>query len=224
MEYASRQVDSVSSQGYPANDAGSLTDLISRLSGKEPEGYVNIGQLITRLGQENRNTLLLVPALLAFSPATIVFGVATICGLTIFVIAMQLLAGRETIWLPRFMAQFRLRNSLVDRATKWLERPARWIDTHTKPRMTAFVSGRLADFPIVIAACLGVSLPFLEFVPLSATLGGFAITLMILGNVLRDGLLTLVGILAAGLIGTAIAKVAVNSVLTAASLLPLQLI
>lgn len=170
-----------------------LANLLARLAATGAHQRVSLGEMIDALGPSHRSLLLLLPALLAFSPATIVFGVATICGLMIAVVSLQLLIRREGVWLPRFVRKASLKRTVLRRAVAWLDGPLAWVGSRARPRCPALVSGPLARLPIVMAAVLGMALPFLELVPLSATSAGLAITLMVLGLVLRDGLLTLAG-------------------------------
>lgn len=188
-----------------------LPRLMARIAATGTRDRVSFGEIVDALGPSQRSLLLLLPALLAFSPATIVFGVATMCGLIIALVSLQLLLRRDGLWLPRFIRDASLKRSVLQRAVTWLDRPLGWLQTRARPRLLALVTGPLGSLPMFMTALLGLALPFLEMVPLSATTGGFAITLMVLGILLRDGLLALAGMIVWAFVVTFASKFAVGS-------------
>ena len=125
-----------------------------------------------------------------------------LCGLLLIFVALQMVLGWNTPWLPRFLL-----DKTVSRATmaNFIERAMPWVrklERVAKPRF-GIVDSRLA-FRLIGSALMMFSValvcaaPFIGQVPL-----GVAVVLIGLGLVERDGLLVLGGI-AVGLVGTAL--------------------
>jgi hypothetical protein len=125
-----------------------------------------------------------------------------LCGLLLIFVALQMVLGWATPWLPGFLLE-----KTVSRATlsNFIERAMPWVDRlerFAKPRLSLFDS-QLA-FRLVGSALMVFSLalvfaaPFIGQVPL-----GLAVVLIGLGLVERDGLLVLGGI-CVGCAGTAL--------------------
>ena len=116
-----------------------------------------------------------------------------VCGLLLGLVAAQIAAGRAAPWLPRSLLRRSIpRHDLVravDRALPVLKRLERW----SRPRVTVFetaVAMRLMGL-LLAALALGllVAAPVVGQIPL-----GFAVCLVGLGLVERDGLLVLGGL------------------------------
>src|SRR5690606_19204599 len=82
----------------------------------------------------------------------------------------------------------------VEKAVKWLRRPARFIDRWTRPRLEWAV--RHAGAYVIAITCIVVAAatPIMELIPFSATFAGIAITAFGLALIARDGVIALVAI------------------------------
>lgn len=158
---------------------------------------VTLGDITRALGPGGPSVAILAPALVALSPATAIFGVATVSGLAIALLAAQIMLDRQTLWLPGIVLRISLRRTHLDWMRRRLDGPLAWIERRTRPRLTALMRWPLGHVPGAATFGIGAALPFLELVPLSATTGGAAVTLMVLGLLLDDGLLVLAGLAAA---------------------------
>jgi hypothetical protein len=116
-----------------------------------------------------------------------------VCGLLLGLVAVQIMAGRATPWLPKaLLARSISRNDVaraVDRALPALRRLERW----SKPRMAVFetpLALRLVGV-LLLALALGLlfAAPVVGQMPL-----GLAVCLVGLGFVERDGVLVLAGL------------------------------
>ncbi|MGB3408597.1 MAG: exopolysaccharide biosynthesis protein [Jannaschia sp.] len=180
---------------------GGLVTLLSTIADAgADEDRVTIGEITKALGPAGMGGAILLPALLAVSPASAVFGVATVCGLTIALIAAQIMAKARRLWLPGWIRRRRIRRSVLvalrDRLTPWFA----WIERKSRPRLTLLQRDPLGIVPGVVTFAIGLSMPLLELVPMSATTGGAAVTLMVLGLLLDDGVLVLAGLAASALV------------------------
>lgn len=176
--------------------SGGLGALLERMASAGSGDRVALGEITEALGPAGLGGAILVPALIALSPATVIFGVATVCGLTIAVIAAQIMWNAPKLWLPAVICRLSIRRAAIVWLRDRLSGPLAWLEGHSKPRLTVMMRAPLGHVPGAVTFALGLSMPFLELVPLSATTGGAAITLMVLGLLLDDGILVAAGLLA----------------------------
>ncbi|MBN2907419.1 MAG: exopolysaccharide biosynthesis protein [Rhodobacteraceae bacterium] len=162
---------------------GVLDALVASIRGDR----VSVAEIVAGLGERSFAPLLLLPALILVSPISSIPGMPTMGGLVIGLVAVQMIFGRSSLWLPAALARRSVSARKMCKAVKWLRRPASWIDRHVHPRMV-----RLATRPfscVALMVCLAVTLvmPLMEFVPMLATVAASAITLFAIGLMTLDG-------------------------------------
>ena len=161
------------------------------LAGGEP---MSVADIIRHTHGRGLQTIAIVLALPFLSPVAIPglsvpFGIAiAICGLRI--------AFRHQPWLPEFIAKRHISFAVLDKTLRF------GIAVHTKlekflcARWTVLVDSHpaqmAAGFAIAVSAFL-LSLPIPPPFPLTNTIPGFAIVLLCLGMLERDGLVILSG-------------------------------
>ena len=116
------------------------------------------------------------------------FGVATVCGLMIAALSAQLMARRARIWLPRMVLARSIRRERVHSLRRWLERPLAFVERHSRPRLLWLMRHPFGHLPGSTCFAIGCAMPLMALVPMSATLGGACVTLMVVGLLLDDGL------------------------------------
>lgn len=154
----------------PARDAIAINDLIGLLGGRGRAGLI---------------LLFALPNVLPAPP-----GISGVLGLPLVYLSFQMMLG-QVPWLPRFIGQRSIPRDrfarLVDTAAPWLARAERLL----RPRWSWLVNHRaervIGAFCLVLAAVLALPIPFGNMLP------AFAITLIALGVLERDGLWVLIG-------------------------------
>lgn len=159
---------------------------------------VSVADIVERIGDGAFAPLMLVPALVMISPLTAMFGVSTVCGLVVALIAFQMVIGRERLWLPGFVLRRTVSSRRLDRTVGWFARPARFVDAMTGKRLTVLVDPPLTRVWALLCLVLALVIPALELVPMSATVVASAIALFGLAMLARDGLLALLGLAVLG--------------------------
>ena len=133
-------------------------------------------------------------------------GIPTVCGIALVIIALNLIAARQRLWLPSAIADKSISRSdlrrIVARAAPYLER----LEKVCKPRL-GIVTESVGKVLIgIVIFALGVimilPIPFLGNMP-----PGFAATLIAIGMTERDGLVVLIGTIVSG-VAIAVASVA----------------
>ena len=171
----------------------SLAAILSRLDDLTKRDQVSVGDVLDGFGATAFLPVLMVPALLVASPLSGIPLFSSICGITIGLIAMQLLLGRDALWLPHTMRKRRADGGDIHDAIGRMTKVAAWIDRYTRHRLSA-LTGRVAR-KMVYFACMvcGFCMPALEIIPFSSSVAGLAVLLMATGLLAFDGLFILLG-------------------------------
>lgn len=124
-------------------------------------------------------------------------GLSTPFGIAICVIGASLMIGHEP-WLPRFILGQRLSSVWLSRLLTGATKVARQIEKFVRPRLEFLHAGpgmrRLIGLAVVIAG-LALTLPLP--IPFSNSIPSFAVLLLAIGMMEKDGLCILLGHLAA---------------------------
>ena len=153
---------------------------------------VSLDVVLRAVGRRSFAPLLLLVGLILFSPLSGIPGMPTLMALLVLLVALQLLLGRSHFWLPEWMLRRSISKSKLQRALRWMRKPAAFIDRWLRPRLL-FLVGRTGSYMIaVICTVIALALPLMEVVPFSATIAGMALTAFGLALVAHDGLLAVI--------------------------------
>ena len=183
-----------------------LHDLLDELDqcADEAGEKVSVEEIMDAVGRRSFGPLLLIAGLLGMTPVAAIPTAPSIIAIITVLVAGQLLFGRKTIWLPRFLLKLSVKAEKLKKGVEILRKPARFIDRLIKPRLQA-LTRPLGD-RLVAAACVLLALmtPPLELLPFVAFFPAAAVAVFGLGLISRDGLLVLIGLLiSAGALGAA---------------------
>ena len=163
----------------------------------EKEGRADVGSLLNASGSRAAGPLLFLPALVMISPIGAIPGVPIVLTTLTLLVAGQLVLGRTSIWLPSFVRNRGFPKqkvkSIIDKLTPYAERADRYLG-----QRLAMFAGETAS-RIVAAFCIFLSLLVYPatLLPFAVALPGSAILLLSLGLLVRDGVVTLVGLMVA---------------------------
>ncbi|QIB36364.1 exopolysaccharide biosynthesis protein [Ancylobacter pratisalsi] len=122
-------------------------------------------------------------------------GIPVICGVLLSFVGVQMMLGRDELWLPRWLASRTFSRSLLEKiingALKWIRR----FEGYSRPRLIYFssASARLVLGGMVLVLGLLLLLP----IPIFGNLPpGIAVCILGLGLVERDGAFICAGIVA----------------------------
>lgn len=172
-----------------------MQSIVARLDATAQHDPVTLGEVVEAFGPRSFLPMLMVPALLVVSPLSGIPLFSSVCGLTIAIIAAQMVwPGRDCLWLPGNLTRRYVSGARAREGVARLARLARWLDGHAKARWRVLVhrSGR----KLIETACMicGLAMPFLEVVPFSSSILGFSVLLMATGLLTKDGLFALAGL------------------------------
>ncbi len=174
-----------------------LNAVLDQLEDASTSETVTIDALVKTIGPQAFTALMLVFALVAISPASVVPGVTSAVGLIEAMLAAQMIMGRPHLWLPGFIAQRGVAGARLGTAVGWLRKPIGFIDRILRPRLS-FMTEKPWILPwLIVVFCLGLIMPFMELIPTSGTIIATFIALVAAAMLTRDGLLL---VLAAGVL------------------------
>jgi len=162
---------------------------LSQLAEDAPGDTVTLDWILGQLHERAFGLFLLVLALPCCIP--FLYGIPQIVALPLMFVSAQILLGRTSPWLPgklgaREVSKDSLQG-LADRAKPWLTR----IESVSRPRLAMLTRppiDRLLGIALVIfSASILVPLPGTNTVP------GFAVVVVSMGLLQRDGILALIG-------------------------------
>lgn len=152
-----------------------------------------LSDIVEHLGRASFTPLLMVPALAVVSPLSGIPGFSSLCGIAIALVSLQMLAGRDHVWLPRWLLRREIGAERAQNALHWFARPAAWLDRMTRRRLQFLVAGPGAVLPRAVCVVSGAMMPLLELLPFTSSILGGVVLLNAIGFQARDGLFVLVG-------------------------------
>lgn len=180
---------------------GTLAPIVDEVDQHAKAGEPITFDMIRQIsGQRAAGPLLLMPALLAMSPLTVIPGMATLVGLNTVLVAGQIALGHEHIWLPGWMRKLKLAPTHAKRLVKFLKPVSKVADEVTRPRLRFLTSWPLRRIGAAACTLIGAAMPMTEVIPFTATWVGALIAAYALAITARDGLLALAwtGLVVAG--------------------------
>jgi hypothetical protein len=154
-----------------------------------------VGSLIELFGEKSFAVLfvllLAVPALPLPTG-----GVTHVFELIAMLLALELIAGRRTVWLTQRWRNRELRPAEQTRFSETLVRRIRWLERHSRPRLGFLLTHRLSGVGFGAVVLILTLTAFLA-PPFTAldTLPALGVVLLSLGVLLDDSLFALIGVL-----------------------------
>lgn len=164
-----------------------VSSLIGRVRVAADQTRISVADMVDAVGRDGFAAILLIPALAVATPLSGIPLFSSVMGIFITIVAAQMLSGRQSLWLPRWLLRLRAAGPRVDAAFARLTGLSGWIDRHTHPRLTWVTRRPLVFVPQILCLLSGLVMPLLEFVPFSSSLVGSGVALLALGMLVRDG-------------------------------------
>jgi hypothetical protein len=181
-----------------------LSDLASR-----PSPAISIGDVLNAFGDRAFGALMLLfaaPNVLPLPP-----GMSAVLGAPLLFITAQLMLGRSTLWMPRFICERSISRDFFALLTAKLSPILHRAERFLRPRISLL----LHPVPerIVGGACLLLAIILFLPIPFGNIPPAFAIAAFSLGILERDGLATIIGWLAT--VGSVLILAAISSAIIA---------
>ena len=153
-----------------------------------------IRQMVDVLHGRGMQMVIVLLCLPFLAPVTIP-GISIPFGLAIALCGVRLAFGHKP-WLPGFILNRHVSYPMLERMVRFGDGFYRRLEKIIRPRMSVLLEGSVMTAVIGLAIAIAgilLSLPIPPPFPLTNTIPGFAIILMALGIMERDGLLILIG-------------------------------
>ena len=168
-----------------------ISNLLIAIGRDAAADEITVGELEDALAERVFGLLLLILALPCCVP--FLYGAPQAISLPLLFVATQIVLGRRKPWLPKRLKRHSFSadgfRQMAEKAAPYL----RWFEVISRPRLIWLTKGVMKQilglFIIVFSASIVV--PF----PLSNTVPGFAIAIMALGFIEKDGVLLVLGCL-----------------------------
>ncbi len=177
----------------------SLEAMLVQLQQATARQDLDLAGLFDLMNSRGLPAVMLVPTLLMLMPFGFFPGSNALIGLAMAFVAAQIALGRRRVWLPGWMARWRLSGRLIGKGLARLLPAARWLDARTGRRLGALAEGPLAE-RLAGLAMLALSLlaALAGLVPGIPTLVSAVVLLLAFGLLLRDGVVMALGYAAIG--------------------------
>lgn len=197
-----RDIDPANPGNEQPDGLVSLLELLTNI--REDGTSVRLGTVLDLVGRRSFGPMLLLAGLVTLAPLIgDIPGMPTLIGIFVFLLALQLLLGRDHFWLPAFLLDRQIRHQTLKKVVDWIMPTARFLDRFLRPRLTFLVNGGARYGVAVLALLVSLMMPAMEFIPFSANAAGVTLTVFGLALIMRDGLLALVAFALTGLsVGT----------------------
>ncbi len=180
------------------HDDDKTSDLLERVVKDYQQDRVTLGEIKQSLHERGFGVLMAIAALPLCIPVPVPPGYTTFFAIPLFILAVQMIAGRDTPWLPKWLERKSVKRqtlaTMVEKATPLLRK----IEKLLKPRINRFGmewwEKTIGIFSFIFAVSIAVPLPLTNLPP------GYGILIMSLGLLGKDGVTIIIGIII-GIIG-----------------------
>jgi hypothetical protein len=166
--------------------------LLELLDTAKTNGGLHIRTILMREGRLGVAVALLMLAIPAVVPVPNPLG--PVFGTCLAFIALQMLFGRQTLWLPDFIGRRLLPVKVVEAAVNGTRTTILGIESRLQPGRLGVLTGRIARIvlaiPVLLLAVL-IALP----IPFGNTLPAISIALIAISLAERDGLMTIIAMI-----------------------------
>jgi len=177
---------------HEPHSATETVEALEDLAGNNDK--VCIGDVLDEFGRRSFGPFLFVPALIELTPVGGIPGVPTLLALIIALVAVQLLLGRDHVWLPQVIQRRAVGAKKLMASAKKLEGVATFLDRWFKGRLKHLTGPQMQKLAAAVVVLLCCTVPPLELLPFASSGPMLAIAAFGLAILVRDGLLMLIAL------------------------------
>ncbi len=181
-------VDNTPLGGHPR----SLTAILDAVESLAREkDCITVGDILESLGRASSAAMIFMPAVVATTPLSGIPGLSAFCGMIIFLVSAQAFYGRSSLWLPGFILRRNVEGDRLYNGLQKVRKPLEFLDDHTHRRLSWLTTGPSARLLFALCMLAGMMMPFLEFIPFSASAVAACVTLLTIAILTLDGALVI---------------------------------
>lgn len=172
-----------------------LSDVLDQLESSAEGESIAVEAVIKKLGRRSFAALMLVFSLISTSPASAIPGITATVALIVFILVLQMILGRDCVWLPGFITRRQMSTAKLCKGIGWLRKPVRFVEQFLKPRFTFLFHRPWLWLPLILILALTLFMPFMEVIPTSGSIASAVIALFAAGLLMRDGVLAMASLI-----------------------------
>lgn len=166
--------------------------ILAGIIARPGDGSISVERFTSMLGERAFALAILIFALPNSLPIPGIPGVSTVTGLPITFFALQMILGRDTIWLPKKIAQKEFSEAGLKKILAKTLPAVRWLEKYLRPRMH-WLCGAWAERALglgfaILSLIIALPIPGGNFLP------GLSMSIIALALLERDGLIALGGV------------------------------
>ncbi|MCF6369894.1 exopolysaccharide biosynthesis protein [Rhizobium halophilum] len=172
-----------------------LSDVLDQLESSAHGDSITIQEVIEKLGHKSFASLMLVFSLISTSPASAIPGITATVAVIVFILVVQMIIGRDCVWLPGFITHRRMSTTKLCKGIGWLRKPVGFVERFLKARLTFLFHRPWLWLPLSLILALTLFMPFMEIIPTSGSIASAVIALFAAGMLTRDGALVVLSLI-----------------------------
>jgi hypothetical protein len=171
-----------------ANDQShKLSEVLDQLEAAANGHRIAVREVVEKLGQRSFASLILIFTLVSASPASAIPGLTAMVAVIVFILMLQMIFGRKSVWLPDVIMRRELSTEKLCKGIGWLRKPIGFVEHFLKERLTWLLHRPWLYLPQLLALALTLFMPFMEVIPTSGSIASAVIALFAAGLLTRDG-------------------------------------
>ncbi|GGC13506.1 hypothetical protein GCM10011494_35440 [Novosphingobium endophyticum] len=99
-----------------------LSDVLDQLESAAHDDSITINEVVEKLGHSSFASLMLIFSLISTSPASGIPGITAAVAVIVFILVVQMILGRECLWLPDFISRRKMSSKKLCKGIGWLVR------------------------------------------------------------------------------------------------------
>lgn len=171
-----------------------VLDEMAELSGGE-DRKLTVEEIIDCLGKHSFASTILAFSLISTSPASGIPGVTAFVALIVMFLVVQMIIGRDSLWLPGFIMRRDIEAKKLREGVRWLRRPVDFVDRYLHERSTYLLHRPWVYLPLLMVLLLTLFMPFMEVIPTSGSIASAMIAIFAAGYLMRDGRVVMLSML-----------------------------
>jgi hypothetical protein len=177
---------------------GKITQVLDKVEDAADAETVSLGEILDRMGSRSFAPLMLLVALVMVSPVSGVPGASSVAALIIGTILLQMVLGRDQIWMPGWLKRRSVKSDSLKKALDFMRRPVAFVEPLIRPRLQALTRPPGSYIAVVLCFALLAGMPLMDFVPTLSSVAAVALALFAAGFLTRDGVFMVLGYLWVG--------------------------
>lgn len=156
---------------------------------KQSDGErVSVRDVFEAWGDRSYGPMFILLGVFGGTPLSVLPGMASVAGIIIFLLAVQMAFGKKHPWLPAFILNRSFSEKKLRAVRKKIEKPLIFIDRMISARFVALTGSAMRRFAAVVLMGLGAIMVPMDALPFVVAAPSWAVAIFGVAITARDGL------------------------------------